>query len=341
MPLKTRHWDRLGNGGVTFTELGFGTAPLGNLLRAISDEEADAVLERAWDCGVRYFDTAPWYGCGLAETRLNRFLRDKPREDYVLATKVGRLLEPVPSELRSAPAHWLDCPSRRQVFDYSYDGVMRSIEFSLERLGLTRLDILYAHDIDVSNLGSRANVDAKVDQLMSGGYHALERLRSEGVIQAFGAGVNEWEVCVTLAERGDFDLFLLAGRYTLLEQDSLSTAMSLCDARGIGVVIGGPYNSGILATGPRPGAYYDYGPASQDILERVGAIQTTCQDHGVRLVDAAFQFPLRHPAVVSVIPGGQSVSEMDSNLAASIADIPDALWAELKSKGLLAEGAPT
>ena len=337
MPLKTRKWDRLGNGGVALTELGLGTAPIGNLLRAISDDEAHNVMQRAWDLGVRYFDTAPWYGCGLAETRVNRFLRDKPREDYVISTKVGRLLEPVPDNLRSARDFWLDCPSRRQVFDYSYDGIMRSIDISLERLGLTHIDILYVHDIDVSNLGSRAHVAAKVDQLMAGGYHALDRLRGEGLIQAFGAGVNEWEVCVTLAERGDFDLFLLAGRYTLLEQHSLDSMMPICEERGIGVIIGGPYNSGILASGPN----FDYSPAPQHILDHAAAIEQTCQSHGTRMVDAAFQFPLRHPAVLSVIPGSQTVEQMDSNLAASLADIPDALWEDLKSKELLRSDAPT
>lgn len=340
MSLKTRHWDRLGNGGLTFTELGFGTAPLGNLLRAISDEEADATLERAWELGVRYFDTAPFYGLGLAETRLNRFLRGKPRDHYTLSSKVGRLLKPVPAAQKTGPDKWLETPDRQQVFDYSYDGVMRSIEFSLERLGLTRIDVLYVHDIDVSNLGTRENVFAKVDQLMAGGYHALERLRSEGVIQAFGAGLNEWEVCQQLIERGDFDIFLLAGRYTLLEQEALKTVLPLCEERNIAITIGGPYNSGILASGPKPGAWYNYEPAPDDILDRVRRIEAICTDHKVRLVDAAFQFPLRHPCVKSVIPGSQSVAQVDSNLAAANASVPDDLWRALKSAGLMRQDAP-
>ncbi len=216
MTLPTRHWDRRDTGGLTFTELGMGTAPLGNLYRAISDDEAHATLQAAWDGGVRYYDTAPLYGFGLAETRLNRFLRDKPRDEYVLSSKVGRLLRPATETTRDGIGKWFDVPARREVYDYSYDGVMRSVEFSLERLGVDRIDILFAHDIDVPNQGSRANVDAKVDQLMAGGYHALERLRLDGTIAAFGAGVNEWEVCETLLHRGDFDMFLLAGRYTLL-----------------------------------------------------------------------------------------------------------------------------
>ncbi|MEX0284279.1 MAG: aldo/keto reductase [Paracoccaceae bacterium] len=340
MTLKTRTWDRLGNGGLTFTELGMGTAPLANLYRAITDDEAHAVLERAWDAGVRYYDTAPLYGLGLSETRLNRFLRDKPRDEYILSTKVGRLLEACDPAERTGFGKWFDVPARREVYDYSYDGVMRSVEDSLERLGVHRVDMLFAHDIDVPNQGSRANVNAKVDQLMAGGYHALERLRSEGVITAFGAGVNEWEVCQQLTERGDYDIFLLAGRYTLLEQEALDSFLPMAEARGIGIVIGGPYNSGILATGPREGAFYNYDPAPQDILDRVGRIKAICESHGVRLVDAAFQFPLLHPCTVSVIPGGQGMAEMDGNIAAASADIPGDVWAELKAEGLMREEAP-
>ena len=304
--LRTRHWDRLGNGGVTLTELGMGTAPLGNLYRAIPDREADATLEAAWAGGVRYYDTAPLYGFGLSERRLGRLLRQHDRDGYVLSSKVGRLLRACPPEERDGVGKWFDVPARQEVYDWSRDGILRSVEFSLERLGVDRIDILYVHDIDVPNQGSRAAVDAAVDQLMAGGYHALVELRDQGVIRAFGAGVNEWEVCQQLAERGDFDLFLLAGRYTLLEQEALESFLPLCERRGIGIVIGGPYNSGILATGPKPGAWYNYEPAPQTILDRVARIQTVCEAHGVRMVEAAFQFPLAHPAVLSVIPGGQA-----------------------------------
>ena len=340
MTLETRHWDRLGNGGLSFTRLGFGTAPLGNLYRAISDEEADAILGLAWDAGIRYYDTAPLYGLGLSETRLNRFLRGKPRDAYVLSTKVGRLLRACPPEARDGLGKWFDVPARQEVYDYGYDGVMRSLEFSLERLGVSRVDILYVHDIDVFNHGSQAALEARLAELMAGGYRALVELRDQGVIGAFGAGVNEWQPCQWLAERGDFDLFLLAGRYTLLEQEAQETFLPLCVERGIGVVIGGPYNSGILATGARPGAFYNYDPAPRDVLDRVAKIEAICARHGVRLVDAAFQFPLHHPAVVSVIPGGQGVAEMRSNLAAATARIPAALWADLKSEGLMRPDAP-
>lgn len=341
MTLKTRHWDRLGNGGLTFTELGFGTAPLGNLYRAISDAEAASILAYAWQNGVRYFDTAPLYGLGLSETRLNPFLRGKDRDSYVLSSKVGRLLKAVPPEKRDGFGKWFDVPARVEVYDYSYDGVMRSFEFSLERLGVDRIDILYAHDLDLQVTGSRDILDARLAQLMDGGYRALIELRDQGVIKAIGAGLNMWEPCQWLAERGDFDLFLLAGRYTLLEQEALSSFLPLCERRGIGVVIGGPYNSGILATGARDGAHYNYEIAPPPVLDKVARIEAVCARHGVRLVDAALRFPLGHSSVVSVIPGGQSLSEMESNRTAAAAGIPAALWADLKSEGLLRTDAPT
>lgn len=340
MQLKTRHWDRLGNGGLTFTEIGFGTAPLGNLYRAIGDDDARAVLDAAWTAGLRYYDTAPLYGLGLSETRLNPFLRGKPRDSYVLSTKVGRLLHACPPDERDGFGKWFDVPARREEYNYTYDGVMRSLEFSLERLGVDRVDILFAHDLDVFNHGSPAVLQAKLDELMASGYRALVELRDQGVIRAFGAGVNEWQPCQWLTERGDFDLFLLAGRYTLLEQEALDSFLPLAQARGIGIVIGGPYNSGILATGAREGAFYNYDPAPPHILDRVRRIEAVCARHGVRLLDAAFQFPLHHPAVVSVIPGGQGVAEMQSNLAAAGAQVPAALWSDLKAEGLMRADAP-
>lgn len=338
---KTRKWDRLGNGGLTLTEIGFGTAPLGNLYRAISDDEAHAILEAAWEGGIRYFDTAPLYGFGLSETRLNRFLRDKPRDEYILSTKVGRLLTACPPDQRDGVGKWFDVPSRKEVYDYTYDGVMRSVEFSLERLGVDRVDMLFAHDLDTFNQGPWEHLVGQMTELQEGGYNALVKLRDEGVIKAFGAGVNQWEPCQWLAERGDYDIFLLAGRYTLLEQDPLETFLPLCEERGIGIVLGGPYNSGILATGPREGAYYNYDPAPADILEKVGTIQSVCAEHGTRLIDAAFQFPLHHPSVLTVIPGGQGTDEMTGNLAAAAATIPDTLWPALKEAGLLHSDAPT
>ena len=324
---------------LAFTELGFGAAPLGNLFKPVREAEAQAVLEAAWAAGVRYFDTAPLYGLGLSETRINHFLRGKPRAEYLISTKVGRLLSAVPEGSGDGEGKWIDVPSRKERFDYSHDGVLRSLEASLERLGLDRVDLLYVHDLDIFTHGSEAARDARLAEFMAGGYRALTRLRDEGVIAGFGAGVNEWEPCDWLMQRGDFDLFLLAGRYTLLDQGALGF-MDRASAAGVGVVIGGPYNSGILATGPRPGAHFNYAPASQAVLDRVARLQEVCTAQGVRLVDAAFQFPLRHPAVVSVIPGGQGLAEMDSNLAAAAADIPQALWQALVAEGLIPQPAP-
>ncbi|MBX3566713.1 MAG: aldo/keto reductase [Rhizobiaceae bacterium] len=339
--MDVRHFDRLGNGGLDFTELGFGGAPLGNLYRAVSDDEADAILAKAWETGVRYYDTAPLYGLGLSETRFNRFLRGKRRDDYVLSTKIGRTLQVCPPEQRTGIGKFFDTPSRREVYDYGYDGVMRSFEASLERLGVDRVDILFAHDVDIFTHGSKAASDARIDELMASGHKALVSLRDQGVVKAIGAGINEWEVAQTLAERGDFDIFLLAGRYTLLEQESLNSFLPLCEKRGIGIVLGGPYNSGILATGPKPGAYYNYEAAPPAILDRVARIEAVCGRHGVKLIEAALRFPLAHPSVVSVIPGGQRPAEVEANRRLIDAKVPAALWADLKAEGLMHANAPT
>nr|RDS94630.1 aldo/keto reductase [Cereibacter sphaeroides f. sp. denitrificans] len=340
MRLTTRDFDRTGR-PLRFTELGFGSSPLGNLYRAISDEEAQALLERAWAGGIRYFDTAPLYGYGLAEERLGRFLAGHPRADYVLSTKVGRLLRPVePGEARDGLGKFFEVPERKERFDYGYDGVMRSLEASLGRLGLDRVDVLYAHDLDLFTHGSQEALDARFAEFMAGGYRALVELRDQGVISAFGAGVNEWQPCQWLAERGEFDLFLLAGRYTLLEQEALETFLPLAEERGIGIVIGGPYNSGVLATGPKPGSFYDYRLAPQVVLDRVAQIHTICERWGVRMFEAAFQFPLRHRAVLSVIPGPQSVGEVMENRIAADAELPPGLWEDLKVAGLLRPDAP-
>ena len=340
LQLKTRLWDRLGKGALQFTELGFGTAPVGGLYRPVSGDEAHATMTRAWDGGVRYFDTAPLYGLGQSETRLNRALAGK--SGFIVSSKVGRLLRPTRAgELRDGIGKWFDVPNRKEIFDYSYDGVMRSVEFSLERTGLDRIDLIYAHDLDIFTHGSAEAMQARLEEFMAGGYKALVALRDQGVIRGFGAGINEWQPAQWLVERGDFDIFLLAGRYTLLEQEALDSFLPLCLARGVGIVIGGPYNSGVLATGARPGAFYNYNPAPDWVLAKVAQIEAICSAHKVRLVDAAFQFPLLHPAVVSIIPGAQGVAEVDANLRAANAAIPAALWDDLKAQGLMRHDAPT
>ena len=336
LQLETRVWDRLGKGALQFTELGFGTAPVGGLYRPVSGDEAHATMTRAWDAGVRYFDTAPLYGLGQSETRLNRALAG--RSGFIVSSKVGRLLRPSRAgEVRDGIGKWFDVPNRKEIFDYSYDGVMRSVEFSLERTGLDRIDLIYAHDLDIFTHGSAEAMQARLDEFMASGYKALVALRDQGVIRGFGAGINEWQPAQWLVERGDFDIFLLAGRYTLLEQEALDSFLPLCLARGVGIVIGGPYNSGVLATGARPGAFYNYNPAPDWVLAKVAKIEAVCAAHKVRLVDAAFQFPLLHPAVVSIIPGGQGVAEV----RAASAVIPAALWADLKAQGLMRQDAPT
>ena len=326
-----------------FSELGFGSAPLGNLFAAVPEAQATATLEAAWAAGIRYFDTAPLYGLGLAETRLNAFFRGKPRDEFIVSTKVGRLLKACAPDQRTGIGKFFDTPSRQQVYDYSHEGVMRSLEDSLERLGLDRIDILYVHDIDVFTHGSAAARDAHIATLMQpgkGGYSALTKLRGQKVVKAIGAGINEWQAPEMLAKQGDFDVFLLAGRYTLLEQEALSSFLPLCQQRGIGIVIGGVYNSGILATGAKPGAMYDYNSAPEPVLERVAGIEAICARHGVKLVEAALRFPLVHPSVVSVIPGASTPGQIAVNSRILSKAIPTMLWTDLQAAGYIRKDAP-
>ena len=330
--LKTRRGATL-----TFTELGFGTAPLGNIYRPISDDDADETLAAAWDAGIRYYDTAPLYGRGLAETRLNHFLRSKPRDAYTLSTKIGRLLKRTTRDKLTDAIHYFDTPAREIIFDYSYDGVMRSVEASLERLGADRFDILFCHDLGADTHGTRQASDQRLAEFLDGGYKALDKLRGEGVVNAIGAGCNEWEVCEKLAHAADVDVFLLAGRYTLLEQGALATFLPLCKKKGIGVVAGGPLNSGILAGGTT----YNYRPAPPDIIARAARIKAVCATHHVDTVAAALRFPLAHPAVVATLFGGVSGAEVFANAATFATPLPAALWSDLKTQGLLDATAPT
>lgn len=338
--MRTRTFKAPSGATLKFTEMGFGTAPIGNLLGTVTEKAAQDTLEAAWKAGMRYYDTAPLYGAGLSETRLNHFLRGRRRSDYIVSTKVGRLLQVCKPSERLGIGKFFDIPSRREIYDYSYDGVMRSLDFSLERLGLDSVEILFVHDIDVFNHGTAAARDAHVETLMKSGYKALVKLRDEKVIKAFGGGVNEWEVCEILAKRGDFDLFLLAGRYTLLEQKALDSLLPLCEERGIGIVLGGPYNSGILAVGAKPNATYNYSRAPKDILDRVRRIEAVCKRHKVKLPEAALRFPLAHPSVVSVIPGGVTPDHVKINVKTLAAKIPKALWRDLKAEGLMDARAP-
>ncbi|MGF6838977.1 D-threo-aldose 1-dehydrogenase [Paraburkholderia youngii] len=339
LPSRRRFESRSGR-SLQFTSLGFGSAPLGNLYRALNNEQARLTLEAAWQHGVRYYDTAPLYGYGLAETRVGSFLREQQRDDYLLSTKVGRLLKRCAPEQRDGIGKFFEVPSREVIYDYSYDGVMRSLEASFERLGADRIDIVLCHDIDIFTHGSAEASAQRTREFLDGGVRALSDLRSQGVVAAIGIGVNEWQVSETVARNTDVDLFLLAGRYTLLEQESLDSFLPLCMKKDMGVIIGGPFNSGILATGPKPGAYFNYGPASPDILKRVAAIEAVCRAHQVALRDAALQFPLMHPAVVSVIPGAITSAELQGNVESMQTPIPAQLWSDLRTEGLLRTDAP-
>jgi D-threo-aldose 1-dehydrogenase len=330
----------LGKSGVEVTIMGFGGAPLGNMYQAFADEQARATVEACYAAGIRYFDTAPLYGFGLSEHRLGEALRGEQREQFVLSTKVGRLLRPGDPATLDHGQFKAALPFA-QIYDYSYDGVMRSVEDSLQRLGTWRIDVLLVHDLDVWTHRSEEARRARVEEFMAGGYRAMVELREAGAVRAIGAGVNETAACQDLAERGDFDCFLLAGRYTLLEQAPLDEFLPLCERRRIALIIGGAYNTGILATGAVEGAYFQYAPAPPEIMERVRRIEAVCARHGVRLPTAALQFPLGHPAVATVIPGTRSPAEVAQNDAIFAPAVSADFWAELKREGLLRADAPT
>lgn len=322
---------RLRRGGdLLISALGFGAAPIGNMHRALPEAEAVATIDAAWDAGIRYFDTAPLYGHGLSEQRVGAALQGRPRDAFVVSTKVGRVLEPCAQGEQDAGIY-VDVPAVRARFDYSYDGVMRAFEGSLSRLGLDRVDIVYVHDVDAHTHGSEAAAERRIGDLMEqGGWRALDDLRSAGAIRAIGAGVNACHPCERLLEVADPDVFLLAGRYTLLDRGAAARLLPACQARGVGIVVGGPYNSGVLATGAVPGARFDYAPASEAVLARVRALEAVCRARGVALADAALQFPISHPAVVSVIPGGQTPDEVRRNAAGFRSPMPTDLWPTLE-----------
>ncbi|MBV8652306.1 MAG: aldo/keto reductase, partial [Alphaproteobacteria bacterium] len=266
----------LGRTTLRITALGFGGAPLGNLFSELAEGEATSTVAAARRAGLNFFDTAPLYGHGLSEHRIGAALRHVPRESFVLATKIGRLLRPEP---RADGGLYRNILPFATEYDYSYDGVLRSVEDSLQRLGLARIDVLHIHDVDIWTHGSEAAMAERFAEVMHGGYRALVRLREEKTVGAIGVGVNEWQACQRFAEQGDFDCFLLAGRYTLLEQEALKSFLPLCEKRQISVIIGGPFNTGILATGAVPGATYNYRPAPEPILDRVRRIEDVCRRH--------------------------------------------------------------
>ncbi|WP_062203271.1 aldo/keto reductase [Aureimonas sp. AU12] len=304
---------RIGRTALEVTAISLGGAALGGLYRAVEREAAMAVMETGWDAGIRYFDTAPFYGFGLSERRMGDFLRSQRRADYVLSTKVGRILSAVPED--QIPDHgYVDPLPFRVDYDYSYDGIMRSFEFSLARLGLNRIDILYVHDIGAYTHGDEVNAGHMKD-LLGSGLRALEELKRSGAISAYGLGVNEVPVCLDVMREAEIDCILLAGRYTLLDRAAERDLLPLCRQTGTTLVVGGVFNSGILATGAVPGANFDYGPASPDILDRVARMGEIAAEAKIDLAAAALQFPLHEPAVSTVLIGTAKRSSLERNLA--------------------------
>lgn len=329
----------LGTSGVAVTQLGLGGASYGELFHRVPEQDAFEAIQAAWEGGVRYYDTAPWYGRGLSELRTGAGLRPHPRDEYVLSTKIGRWLRARP-DAGFDRSPWLGGNDFEVVFDYTYDGIMRAYEQSQLRLGLTRYDLAVIHDLDHMYHGTGTRYEGYLTQLATSGWRAVTELRTAGLIRGIGAGVNELGMIPRFLDLVDLDFFLIAMPYTLLNQAILDEEFPACGARGIGLVIGAPYQSGILATGPRPGANADYGPPDEALNQRVGRIQAICESHGVPLAAAALQFPLGHPSVAAVIPGARSASQVRRNLEVFRMDIPAALWAELQHEGLLRADAP-
>ncbi|WP_068088749.1 aldo/keto reductase [Novosphingobium rosa] len=328
---------KLGASGLEVTTLGLGGTGLANMYNAIAEESAERLIRGAHRLGIGFFDTAPCYGVGLSEQRLGRVLPALPRGDFVLSSKVGYDLLPL-AEGENVSSLFAGTPRLKTRFDFSYDATMRSIEGSLARLGVSRVNMVAIHDPDET-----AGADPAADpyaashfaEAMEGAYRALDALRSQKVIGAVGVGMNQWQMLVDFAQAGDFDYFLCAGRYTLLQYDAAQTLLPLCAARGISLIIGGPYCSGILASGAVEGAMFGYAPATPDVLARVRKIEQICADFGISLRAAALHFPLRHSAVASVIPGARSLDELTENLAAHAEAVPEDFWQALADAKLI------
>ncbi|MCU1509418.1 MAG: putative oxidoreductase [Glaciihabitans sp.] len=318
--------------GLRLTELGLGAAQFGNLYRETTDAEAAEAVTAAWDAGIRYFDTAPHYGLGLSERRIGRSLQERPRDEFVLSSKVGKLLVPSPETAHQLDDEGFAVPaSTRRRWDFSRDGILRSVESTLERTGLDRIDIFYLHDPDDFQ-----------QQAFTEGISALIELREQGVVSAVGAGMNQSHALAELVRTADVDLVMCAGRYTLLEQGALDDLLPIASERGVGVVIAGVYNSGLLSA-PRPpaDANYNYEQAPAELVARAHAIADVCESHGVSLPEAALAFPLRHPAVVSVVIGARNAAQVSGNVDRFSTDIPEELWGDLQTAGLLRESPRT
>ena len=330
----------IGKTDAAVTELGFGCAGLGDLFDILSEEQAQLTLKAAWDAGIRYFDTAPYYGYGKSEHRLGHFLRQQPRNEFVVSTKVGRVLKPTRNHETFDSGFWRGGLPFEHVFDYSYDGIMRSYEDSLQRLSLSSVDLLLIHDLDFGNFPTEALLNAHLYELATSGWRALEELRSSGAAKAVGAGINISGMIPRLLDLLDLDMFLVAIPYTLLDQGVLEEEFPRCAEGEVGIVIGAVFASGILATGPVQDARYAYAPASEEILEKTRRIAEACKRHNTPLGAAAMQFPLAHPLVASIIPGALEPQHVEKNVELFQHDISSALWVELKEEGLIREDAP-
>jgi D-threo-aldose 1-dehydrogenase len=333
---------RIGKTDVRVTVLGLGGTAYAGMYQAVSDSDASNAISEAYSTGIRYFDTAPLYGHGSSERRLGAALHSYARESYVISTKVGRVMESAP--LASIePDVFAEPLPYRPVFDFTASGIARSFRESLERLKAEFVDVCLVHDPDQSGpiIHLDPHHEAHFEQVMRDSWPALDELRQQGLIRATGVGMNQWPMLHDFVQTGKFDCILLAGRYTLLDQTSLETLLPACLKNDVSVIIGGPYNSGILATGPVAGATYDYSAAPPEILDRVSRLQSVCEDFDVELRAAALQFPLAHPAVASIIPGARSSAEVIENVRLLSLPIPSGFWAELKRSQLISANSPT
>jgi D-threo-aldose 1-dehydrogenase len=338
MTTSTTDVRELHRSGLKFTAIGFGAAPIGNFNGAFTDADADASVTRAWDQGIRYFDTAPGYGNGLSEYRLGHALRRFDAAELVLSTKVGRVLTPTLDAPR-VDGQYRDIPPLVSTFDYGYDGVMRAVEQSMQRMLTDRFDVLFIHDCDHFTHG--ADQPEYFRQAITSAFPALETLRDQGVVKAIGFGVNETDVMTDAVKATDVDICLLAGRYTLLEQEPLDTLLPMCQERKVGVVLGGVYNSGVLATGPVQGARFNYGAAPKTVLAKVERLARVCERYDVALPAVALQFAYAHPAVMSICVGARDAEQQLRNAEQFETPVPQELWEDLRTSGLIRQDAPT
>ncbi len=331
----------IGRTGTNVTEFGLGTAPLGDLFEVLNEDAAQGILQAAWDVGVRFYDTSPYYGSGKSEHRVGHFLRQKRRDEFILSTKVGRVFHAAHSPATFESGPFMGGLPFEFTVDYSYDGIMRSYEDSLQRLSLPTIDLLVIHDLDFYFYETEARVNAYLTQLYTSGWRALDELRRHGLVKGVGAGINELGMIPRFLDLVDLDFFLVAYGYNLLTQVMLEEEFPLCEQRGISIIVGAVFASGILATGAVPGARYFYAPASPEVMEKTNRIEQVCKRFQTPLPCAALQFLLANPIVAAIIPGAIEVAHVQTNFDLLQRPVPAELWSALKSEGLLREDAPT